>query len=65
MDEENAGEGREVKKSVLNLMWGGVWLPIGDAEVLVEKGRIVKVLSFTPRDFAQDPIVADGTNAVE
>lgn len=54
MSDENAGEGREIHKGKVNLMYGGVWLDIGDAEFLAEQGRVVKVLSFTPRDFVND-----------
>lgn len=49
MASESTGEGREVHKGVLNLMWRGVWVPLGEAEFLVEQGRVVKVLSYTPK----------------
>jgi hypothetical protein len=51
------GVGRNVHKGTLNVMWGGVWVPLGEAEFLVEDGRIVKVLSYTPTEFR-----AGGTN---
>ena len=43
--------GRHIHKGTLNVMWGGVWVPLGDAEFLTENGRIVKVISYTPREF--------------
>jgi hypothetical protein len=43
--------GRHMHKGTLNVMWGGVWVPLGDAEFLTENGRIVKVISYTPREF--------------
>lgn len=49
--DENAGPGRQTRKSNLHVMWGGVWVELGEAEFLVEDGRIVKVLSFTPKEF--------------
>lgn len=58
INEENAGEGREVHKGTLNLMWGGVWVPLGEAEFLVEQGKVVKVLSYTPK-VSTDPPTED------
>lgn len=43
--------GRHTHKGTLNVMWGGVWIPLGEAEFLTENGRVVKVLSYTPREF--------------
>lgn len=44
--------GRNTQKATLSVMWGGVWVPIGDAEFLAdENNQIVKVISFTPREF--------------
>lgn len=45
--------GRYMHKGQLNVMWGGVWVPLGDAEFLVEDGKIVKVISYTPREFRE------------
>lgn len=53
-DEHISSEGRQTHRGTLNVMWGGVWVPLGDAEFLVEDGRIVKVISYTPRDFRND-----------
>lgn len=53
-DERIYSEGRQTHRGTLNVMWGGVWVPLGDAEFLVEDGRIVKVISYTPRDFRND-----------
>lgn len=45
----------ELKKGTLNLMWGGVWVPIGEAEfVTTEDDRIEKVVSFTPKEFREE-----------
>lgn len=52
MDDENAGPGRNIHKGTLNVMWNGAWFPLGEAEFLVEEGRIVKVLSYTPKEFS-------------
>lgn len=52
---EKADEsGRTIHKGVLNVMWNGRWVPLGQAEFLEEDGRIVKVLSYTPREFRND-----------
>lgn len=53
-DEPISSSSRTTHKGTLNVMWGGVWVPLGDAEFLVENGRIVKVLSYTPREFRQE-----------
>jgi hypothetical protein len=50
-DESTEESGRILHKGTLNVMWGGVWVPLGDAEFLTENGRIVKVVSYTPRAF--------------
>lgn len=55
METENAGEGREIRKGKVHMMLGGRWVDIGNAEFLEERGQLVKVLSFTPRDFVNDP----------
>jgi hypothetical protein len=44
--------GQQIQKQTLQLMWGGVWVPMGTAEFLVdENSRIIKVISFTPQEF--------------
>jgi hypothetical protein len=53
-------DGREMRKGELNVMHDGRWVPLGEAEFLVEDGKIVKFISFTPTE-----ITSDGTNAVE
>lgn len=53
MDDENAGEGREVHKGTLVVMWNGAWLEMGEAEFLAERGRVIKVLSYTPKEFSK------------
>lgn len=45
---------RTIHKGKLNVMWNGAWLELGEAEFLAEKGRVVKVLSYTPREFRSD-----------
>lgn len=48
--------GQQTHKGTLSIMWGGVWVPLGDAEFLVdENSRITKVISFTPKGFLNDP----------
>lgn len=49
--DENAGPGRNTHTLKLQALWGGIFRDMGDAEVLVEEGKIVKVLSFTPETF--------------
>ena len=42
--------GQSIHKGTLNVMWGGVWVPLGEAEFLTdENNRILKVISYTPR----------------
>jgi hypothetical protein len=50
--------GRHTHKGVASIMWNGVWEPIGDVEFLTQNGGIVKVISFTPREFpsGQQPL---------
>lgn len=43
--------GRHTHKGTLNVMWGGVWVPLGEAEFLTENGRVIKIISYTPREF--------------
>lgn len=43
--------GRHVHKGTLSVMWGGVWVPLGEAEFETDNGRVVNVLSYTPREF--------------
>lgn len=44
-----APAGEQIQKSTLHIMWGGVWVPLGDVEFLTRDGEIIKVISYTPR----------------
>lgn len=46
--------GRTLQKRTLNVMWNGRWVPVGEVEFLAEEGRIVKIVSYTPREFGSD-----------
>ncbi len=43
--------GEHIHRGTLNIVWGGVWVPLGDAEFLTHNGTVIKVISFTPREF--------------
>lgn len=43
--------GRHTHKGTLCVMWGGVWVPLGEAEFVTNNGLIIQVLSYIPREF--------------
>lgn len=48
--------GRQIQKQALQLLWGGVWIPVGMAEFLVdENSQIVQIISFTPSESLGGP----------
>lgn len=47
--------GEHIHKGVVHVMWGGVWVPLGDAEFLTRNGEIIKVISVTPRVNREGP----------
>lgn len=46
--------GMTLRKGTLNVMWNGVWVAVGEAELLAAEGKIKKIVSFTPREFGSD-----------
>jgi hypothetical protein len=52
--------GRQIHKGKMNVMWNGAWVELGEAEFLVEDGRIVKVVSYTPATFQIEGSDSDG-----
>ena len=46
--------GTTLRKGMLNVMWNGAWVAVGEAEFLASNGEIKKVVSFTPREFGSD-----------
>lgn len=42
----------EIKKGNAQLMWGGLWVDLGEVEFTVtENNTIEKIISYTPRTF--------------
>lgn len=54
MTEDNAGPKREIKPRDVVVLMNGRFVDIGEAQLLIEEGKIVKVISFTPKQFESE-----------